>query len=579
MTPEIVLRSTDDYLRAADFAAARRCLVDGIALWSDNTALHWKYANLLAREGHLAEALDALCRLLEIDDSNPDYWAAFSSMLAARRTAQIAPGLIRILTKALKVDGIDVAGVAAAAQSVLWAIFNGDGPTPGPAAAWDIPNISAASAKGLALQMLIAFLEHGQTTSRGFELVFTQLRRRLTSDIGRPLISPKSSLHLDLISALALHAFHHEYVFAESAEESAHVAFLQNAIVEGLAKGIVPAPLVVAAVAAYRPLHREPFSMHIGNAAREVQSQLFAKLVEVQIEEPLEELAIKSSITCITPIADAVSQVVRAQYEENPYPRWNRLPVSRNREATDGFRRVLVAGAGTGRHPLIIALSSPASEIWAVDISRASLAYGIRKSRKLGVENVKFFQGDILELGSIGTTFDSISCVGVLHHLEDPGKGLRILSRLLKSDGSLEIGLYTESGRAAVVAGIALRNELGLVGTMAGIRKFRQAVFAQSNDAPTAGLATFRDFYSLSECRDLVFHVQEHRFTLPKAVALFAASGLKVIRIRRSAEAEKLFRSRFPDADPATCMESWTALEMDHPGLFGSMYNFVLSKI
>ena len=35
-----------------------------------------------------------------------------------------------------------------------------------------------------------------------------------------------------------------------------------------------------------------------------------------------------------------------------------------------------------------------------------------------------------------------------------------------------------------------------------------------------------RDFFSTSECRDLLFHCQEHRFTLPQISAFLAESGL-----------------------------------------------------
>ena len=37
------------------------------------------------------------------------------------------------------------------------------------------------------------------------------------------------------------------------------------------------------------------------------------------------------------------------------------------------------------------------------------------------------------------------------------------------------------------------------------------------------------DFYSLSGCRDLLFHVQEHRFTLPQLAVLLAGLGLSFL--------------------------------------------------
>ena len=45
------------------------------------------------------------------------------------------------------------------------------------------------------------------------------------------------------------------------------------------------------------------------------------------------------------------------------------------------------------------------------------------------------------------------------------------------------------------------------------LKKFRQQLI-QSNPVILKTLMMFSDFYSTSELRDLLFHVQEHRFTL-----------------------------------------------------------------
>ena len=39
----------------------------------------------------------------------------------------------------------------------------------------------------------------------------------------------------------------------------------------------------------------------------------------------------------------------------------------------------------------------------------------------------------------------------------------------------------------------------------------------------------FNDFYSTSECRDLLFHVQEHRMTLPQIKAFLVAQELQFL--------------------------------------------------
>ena len=49
-----------------------------------------------------------------------------------------------------------------------------------------------------------------------------------------------------------------------------------------------------------------------------------------------------------------------------------------------------------------------------------------------------------------------------------------------------------------------------------GIRRYRHAIAALPAGHPARSVLAGRDFYSLDEFRDLVMHVQEHRFTLPQ---------------------------------------------------------------
>ena len=42
-----------------------------------------------------------------------------------------------------------------------------------------------------------------------------------------------------------------------------------------------------------------------------------------------------------------------------------------------------------------------------------------------GIKNIEYLQGDILDLGKLQKKFDLIESSGVLHHMEDPFKGLK----------------------------------------------------------------------------------------------------------------------------------------------------------
>ncbi|MFZ0102689.1 MAG: methyltransferase domain-containing protein, partial [Pseudolabrys sp.] len=135
-------------------------------------------------------------------------------------------------------------------------------------------------------------------------------------------------------------------------------------------------------------------------------SPAIVELLTQQIREPLEEIRERNSIPAITPIVDSTSLQVRHQYEQNPYPRWTKLPPVGRRDPKE--MDVLIAGCGTGKHIFDVAVQNPKARVLAIDISVASLAYAKRKVREERLVNIEFAQADILELGAIGRVFDHI---------------------------------------------------------------------------------------------------------------------------------------------------------------------------
>ncbi len=313
-------------------------------------------------------------------------------------------------------------------------------------------------------------------------------------------------------------------------------------------------------------------------SGRDQGSKIYGELLRIQVDELLTERAIRPTLEVLR-FDDATSRNVQAQYEENPYPHWTRLGIVPVKQPADQApQQVLIAGAGTGRHPIKHAMRAPRDHIVALDLSRASLARAVRKAREFGATNIRFVHGDILDVAALGLTFDWISSVGVIHHMADPTAGLRSLAGVLKRGGRIEIGIYTESGRKDVVAGIALRDAAGLAATPHDIRMFRQEVIALPDDHPAKRLTQHQDFYSLAEVRDLVFNVVEHRFTFGRAKAMIADAGLRVTYVAAAPWVREEFRRRFSAADSECDLDAWATVDESVPDAFGSMYGFVLTK-
>jgi SAM-dependent methyltransferase len=243
---------------------------------------------------------------------------------------------------------------------------------------------------------------------------------------------------------------------------------------------------------------------------------------------------------------------------------------------------ILVAGCGTGQHALITASRFSNARLLAVDLSLNSLSYAMRKTKELGFSSIEYAQADIMELGNLGRRFDLIESVGVLHHLDDPLAGWRVLVDLLRSGGLIMIGLYSEAARQHIIKGRALIAKEGYTSSPEDIRRCRQDIItkAEGGNPEMANICKSKDFFSISECRDLLFHVQEHRFTLPQIEAALAPLELKFLGFEmQDKKALRKFRKSHPSRSALTSLALWHEFELKNPKTFGGMYRFWCKKM
>lgn len=118
-----------------------------------------------------------------------------------------------------------------------------------------------------------------------------------------------------------------------------------------------------------------------------------------------------------------------------------------NGERGDFFtgKRCLDAGCGGGRYSIAMALMG-ASSVVGLDVGAAGLEDARRRCTTIGLQNVEFREGSVLELPFKDEEFDFACCSGVLHHTVGVETGLRELNRVLKPGGSLYLLLYGAGG-------------------------------------------------------------------------------------------------------------------------------------
>ena len=383
---------------------------------------------------------------------------------------------------------------------------------------------------------------------------------------------------------LAQQCFINEYVYALGEAEADLAERLREQAAAEIIAADAATPFRVAVVAAYFPLRTLPAAL----VSRE-WPQPVEDLITRQVREPQAEVREREKIPALTPIADDVSLAVQQQYEENPFPRWTfvsavkpativgylreKLPFSGLSGIPDATAfDMLIAGCGTGKHSIERALLFPDARVLAIDLSRSSLAYARRKSREIGLGGIEYGQADILALGSLGRSFDMIEAVGVLHHISEPTTAWRVLLSLLRPGGLMADGLYSALARRSNTAIREAIAQRGFAPTAAGIRACRQDLIGR-NQIPDS-----TDFFTVSGCRDLLFNVMEHQFTIPQIKAFLAEQKVTFLGFECDGETLQLFQRRYSDPAAAADLDCWHEFELSRPRTFLSMYVFWIRK-
>ncbi len=563
----------------------------------DDPAVLRALADAAARAGRPAALLEAYGRLLSLSAAVEEDWIAFADAIRLLRIDAYDQGLADLVLAALRRDGVDWQNLAVPAISLIKAmpaaasikaLADREAEGPSDTSAIDLTPLAELFADPL----FLALLSRAIFADRELEMALTAVRRALLS---RLLHDPEADMPEPLVFALAEQCFLDEYAFAELVVEAERINDLMAALATPN-HPLAARPDAWALLACYRPL-ADCGDLAARLAEMEATAQgPVAALLTRQYRGPLDERAGREAIPSLTEIDDAVSQAVQAQYEESPYPRWRALKrlqarpfaavlhgllphLSREQIPDPPAPRILVAGCGTGRHALMTAQLFAGSDVLAIDLSRASLAYAEAGRVAAGIGNLRFAQADILELGDDLGVFDLIESSGVLHHLREPLVGWRVLTRRLAPGGVMKVALYSEAARRHVVAVRARLAELGFDASPASICQARRHVLTHTDDPDMVAVAGGVDFFSLSSCRDLLFHVQEVRFTVAELAV--AARELDLTLLGFEAQDPRLleaFRAMHPDPAALRSWDAWEAFEARHPDSFAEMYHLWFQK-
>jgi 2-polyprenyl-3-methyl-5-hydroxy-6-metoxy-1,4-benzoquinol methylase len=435
------------------------------------------------------------------------------------------------------------------------------------------------------------------------ERLFISLRQTLLFNTIQNMTIP--SIHLDLAHDMAIQAQLNEYVWPITQDE-------QN-IIDGLEKllcqiteetqwqleDIAPAILILAQ---YKDLAKSPLAEILAAKVikKAVKNSYLSDIIDYALNNNDKEIALAKKLpywSHTTSIdKNSVSRLVQSQYEENPYPRWQDIGFntasSYQHALLKNFPRlnlshwqgkdklnVLVAGCGTGRQAIRLASYFNDLNVVAIDLSGRSLAYAKQQAKKYKVENIQFIQADILEFSDFPMLFDVIECSGVLHHMENPEQGLQSLQKLLSPTGVMKIALYSQAARKQVIAFRKLiEANKQQTGQTLDQRLLRQALLMKQIPGDWSEIVNSQDFYSMSNCRDLIFHEQEHQFTPGEIADLLTSNNLDFIGMLPTTSARQAFEQQVGKLSDNNTLDNWDKVEQSQYDLFAGMYQFYCRK-
>ena len=88
------------------------------------------------------------------------------------------------------------------------------------------------------------------------------------------------------------------------------------------------------------------------------------------------------------------------------------------------------------------------------------------------------------------------------------------------------------------------------------------------------------DFYSTSSVRDLLFHTQEHQFTIPQISEILEDLNLEFLGFYSPYPVvKKKFSESFPEDKNNISLDNWHQFEINNPNTFNGMYQFWVRKI
>jgi len=125
----------------------------------------------------------------------------------------------------------------------------------------------------------------------------------------------------------------------------------------------------------------------------------------------------------------------------------------------------------------VLAFNNPECKFTGIEFSQTSIAHEERLRERHNLQNLTLQKMDLRDVSKLGRSFDLIVSSGVLHHLPDPGEGLRALASVLEPrHGVMALMVYGRMARTGVYALQDAFRRIGVQQAAEGIKFVRATI-------------------------------------------------------------------------------------------------------
>ena len=561
----------------------------------DLSILHQNIGVSYNKLSQTENAITSLIQSIDLNNNNLISLNLFTQIFLAKNI-NFSKNLKKFLCNLMKLQYIEVDPISAKIQNFLAENFNLNEFLPGLTISKNndgLKTIEVNFEDNLEFELLIGVLAEGLIINHFLEENMSKYRSLIMRKVLEEDTAFLSNKYIiSILLSLSKQSKINEFCWNYSSEENEIIKKIENNILKNNYNNTEFLFFAIKAISTYKNIYIDKkITSWLNKNKKNLPKIIREEYTDIKKEN--EKFLTYSRLFLSKNNDDQVTNKVRRQYEENPYPVWTKMQLHSKKLDVKSYLnnqlnwfnnnvdeikkpKILIAGCGTGRHAIQTANIVKESSVKAIDISSTSLAYAQIMTKKFGIQNIKFKNQSILELKN--KSYDIIESHGVIHHMEDSEKALEVLAKNLKKGGLLSLAIYNKVGRKEInfIRNFIKKNEIEP--SDKNIVWIREHIKNSTPDKIRKRLILSKDFYSVSGCRDLFFNVQETQFDIKQIKELIEKNDLSFMGFTGLSETHITNFKKVYSDNSLLDLDCWDDFQKKNKDFFGSMYQFWTKK-